>query len=170
MVVSLRTTFKMIGMLAAVLRIRIQDPVLFYPLDRGSGMNFSGSRILDPGSFWLWNIRSNKKVSLHSTFQVGSGIRDEKMFGSGSGMRKWSDPDTGCFIPDPQHWWAAFGRILIEVWQVCLACSTARKIRSWSDACASRGCRNIWKKKKLNIISSGRVCASKLIYWMAKRH
>jgi hypothetical protein len=31
--------------MGAVLRIRIQDPILFYPLDPGSGMNFFGSRI-----------------------------------------------------------------------------------------------------------------------------
>jgi hypothetical protein len=36
----------------SVLRIRIRDPVLFYPLDPESGsvMNFFGSRISDPGS------------------------------------------------------------------------------------------------------------------------
>jgi hypothetical protein len=43
------------------------------------------------------SIKSKKKVSFHSTFHVESGIRDEKMFGSGSGSRneKWSDPDPG---------------------------------------------------------------------------
>jgi hypothetical protein len=44
-------------------------------------------------------IRNKKQVSFRSTFHVM-----EKMFGSGSGMRKWSDPDPGWNIPDPQHW------------------------------------------------------------------
>jgi hypothetical protein len=46
-------------------------------------------------------IRSKKKVSLLSTFHVGSRIWDEKM--SGSGMRKCWDPDPGLNIPNPQH-------------------------------------------------------------------
>jgi hypothetical protein len=79
--------------------LRIRDPVLFYVLDPGSGMNFSGSRILSTmtktKSLLLKAYEARKKVSLNSTFHVGSGIRDEKMFGSVSGMRKWSDPDPG---------------------------------------------------------------------------
>jgi hypothetical protein len=65
-----------------VLRIRIRDPVLFYPLDplSGSGMIFSWSRIrifltTGAGMTKTESIRSMKKVSLHSTFHVGR-IRD----------------------------------------------------------------------------------------------
>jgi hypothetical protein len=44
--------------------------------------------------------RSKKIVSLHSTFMystgsTGTGIHDEKLIGSGSGMKKWSDPGPG---------------------------------------------------------------------------
>jgi hypothetical protein len=49
------------------------------------------------------SLRSKKKFTFHSTFHLGSGIRDEKMCGSGSGMRKWSDPDMVYNILDPQH-------------------------------------------------------------------
>jgi hypothetical protein len=62
-------------------------------------MNFF--RIPDLGFFYYdkdfapESIRSKKKVSLHSNLHVGSGIQDEKMFGSGSGLRKWSDPELG---------------------------------------------------------------------------
>jgi hypothetical protein len=97
--------------------LRIRDPVLFYPLDptSGSGMNFFRIRdelFPDPGWIFFPDPESqifftlnktktlllkaweaSKKISLHSTFHVRSRIRDKKkMFGSGSGMRKWSDP------------------------------------------------------------------------------
>jgi hypothetical protein len=72
-----------------VLWIRIR---CFFPPGSGSGRNFSGSRISDPGYFWLWlrlrlrlcswKCKKQEQVSLHSIFPVGSGIRDEKMFGS----------------------------------------------------------------------------------------
>jgi hypothetical protein len=79
---------------ATVLQIRIWDPVLFNPLDPGSGMNFF--RIPDPKSFWLrlrlCSCKNNKqeksKFALH--FSSTGRIRDGKMFGSG--MRKWLDP------------------------------------------------------------------------------
>jgi hypothetical protein len=40
-------------------------------------------------------INSRKKVSFifHLAFNVGSGIRDEIIVGSGSGLKKSSDPD-----------------------------------------------------------------------------
>jgi hypothetical protein len=77
------------------------DPVFFLP--PGSGMNFF--RISAPGSrifltmtktLLLKAKEARKKVSLHSTFHVGSGIRnenvwirirDEKMVGSESGIQ-----------------------------------------------------------------------------------
>jgi hypothetical protein len=37
-------------MIQGVLRIRIRDPVLFYPLDPGSGSGMNFFRISDPGS------------------------------------------------------------------------------------------------------------------------
>jgi hypothetical protein len=71
--------------------MRIRDPVLLYPLDpgSGSGVNFSGSLIPDlfdhdlDKNFAPEGIRSKKKVSLHSTFHVGSG------------MKNCLDPDPG---------------------------------------------------------------------------
>ncbi len=36
-----------------VLRIRIRDPVPFWPLDPGSGIGFSGSRISDPKPIFI---------------------------------------------------------------------------------------------------------------------
>jgi hypothetical protein len=87
--------------LGTVLRIRIRDPVLFYPLDPGSGMNFF--RIPDPEGMFFWRdflknpcsfiflliklvpetIRSKKKVGL---------IRDPDP------DEKFRDPDTGSGI------------------------------------------------------------------------
>jgi hypothetical protein len=48
--------------------------------------------------------KSKKKVSLHSTFYVGSRMIKGLDPDMGSGMRKWSDPDPGKTFPDPQHW------------------------------------------------------------------
>jgi hypothetical protein len=59
------------------LLIRIRDPMLYNPLDLGSGINPS--------------------------FYVGSGIRDEKCSDPGSVMEKRSDPDPRLNIRDPQH-------------------------------------------------------------------
>ncbi len=60
---------------SSVLRIRIRDWVLFWPLD--PGWKKVSIRIRDPG----WR-------------QFESGIRDGKK----------SDPGSGINIPDPQHW------------------------------------------------------------------
>jgi hypothetical protein len=57
---------------------RDPDPALFYPLDP-EGI-FSKS--------WISNLFDYEKVRLHSTFHARSGIRDRKMFGSVSEMRK----------------------------------------------------------------------------------
>jgi hypothetical protein len=40
------------------------------------------------------SIRSKKKVSLHSTFHVGSRLKKCLDPDPGSGMRKWSDPES----------------------------------------------------------------------------
>jgi hypothetical protein len=50
------------------------------------------------------SVRSKKKVSCHSTFYVGSKIRDEKIFGSG--MRKMVGsgrklPGSATLVPVP---------------------------------------------------------------------
>jgi hypothetical protein len=76
----------------SVLQIRTWDPVLFYFLDPGfgSGINFFGIR--DELSFWLLRldpetIRSKKKGSVYFSFLFLCRIRDEKILGSGSGIR-----------------------------------------------------------------------------------
>jgi hypothetical protein len=68
------------------------------PPGSGSGMNFLRIPDLVDYDFAPETIWSKKKASLHCTFHVGSEIRDEKMFGSGSGMRKCSDPVLGSGI------------------------------------------------------------------------
>jgi hypothetical protein len=72
-------------------RNSVADPVQFYPLD--PELFFSGSRIfltMTKTKTKTASIGTKKKVSLHSIFHVGSGSR----------MRKWSDPEKN---PDPQH-------------------------------------------------------------------
>jgi hypothetical protein len=69
----------------AVLRIRIRDPVLFYPPDPG----WSNGRIRD---------KQTKFVNSLDT-KIGR-IRDPVLFyppdpGSGSGMEEWSNLDPG---------------------------------------------------------------------------
>jgi hypothetical protein len=79
---------------SSVVRIRIRDPVPFWPLDLGSGMGKkSGS-----GSYFL-------------KFRNHFGVKILKFFDEdpGSGMEKNSDPGwkkvgSGINIPDPQHW------------------------------------------------------------------
>ncbi len=87
----------------AVLRIRIRDPVPFWPLDPGSGMgkqSESGSGIRDeqPGSYFL-ELRNHflgiKYLnSLMRMDTIRFGIRDGKKSVSGSGIN----------IPDLLHW------------------------------------------------------------------
>ncbi len=80
--------YQMINRIVTRLRIRIRDPVPFWPVDLGYDMgkkcgSGSGIRIrdLDPGS--------------------GSGIwiRDPD-----PEWTTWSDPGSGANIPDPQNW------------------------------------------------------------------
>jgi hypothetical protein len=40
-----------------------------------------------------WKYEKQEKIKF--AFSLSCMIQDEKMFGSGSGMRKWSDPDPG---------------------------------------------------------------------------
>jgi hypothetical protein len=82
-------------MLQTVLRIRIRDPMIFYPPDPGSRSGMLLSRIPDP--------------FVNSLYTKIGRIRDPVLFyppdpRSGSGMEQWSDPDPGYNIPDPQHW------------------------------------------------------------------
>jgi hypothetical protein len=93
--------------------LRIRDPVLFYSWIRDECFPDPGSLIPDifDYAFAPATKRIKKKVSLHSTFHVGSGIQDENMFGSGSGTRKFSDPRSGrigngCYL---LHIWLKIG-------------------------------------------------------------
>ncbi len=93
----------------AVLRIRIRDPVSFWPLDPGSGMgkkSGSGFGIRDeqPGSYFL---------ELRNHFCSFFWVKILKSFDAdlGSGMGKirirdpgWKKVGSGINIPDPQHW------------------------------------------------------------------
>ncbi len=82
----------------SVLRIRIRDPVPFWPLDPGSGMgrkSASGSGIRDeqPGSYFL---------ELRNHFLIFFGL---KYFNSLMRIRDpgWKKVGFGINIPDPQH-------------------------------------------------------------------
>jgi hypothetical protein len=77
---------------------RIWDTVYFYSLDPGPGSGMNIFRILDPGSFWLWLCSWNhkKQEKGQCAFHLSCRIRDEnvwiqiwdeKMFGSGSGIK-----------------------------------------------------------------------------------
>ncbi len=111
----------------AVLRIRIRDPVPFWPLDPGSGIGFF--RILDPGfripNPYFWELSDNflgkkfyNSLKIDIKFFLPSllllfldpgsgiqGIRDPRsgIQDPGSGMGKNQDPGSGINIPDPPH-------------------------------------------------------------------
>jgi hypothetical protein len=90
----------------AVLRIRIRDPVPFWPLDPGSGMgrkSASGSGIRDeqPGSYFL-ELRNHffGLKYLNSLIR----IRDPGWRQFGSGIREGKKVGSGINKPNPQHW------------------------------------------------------------------
>jgi hypothetical protein len=70
------------------MRIRIRDPVLFYPPDPGSGVE-------------QWSDPDQKETKFVNSLDTKIGrIRDPVLFyppdpGSGGGMEQWSDPDAG---------------------------------------------------------------------------
>jgi hypothetical protein len=75
----------------SVVSSSVADPVLINPWIRDPGWFFP-----DLGSFWLWlrlrlcswkHKNQEKNGKFASTLHVGSGIRDEKMVGSGSGIK-----------------------------------------------------------------------------------
>ncbi len=88
-----------------VLRIRIRDPVPFWPIDTGSGMGDP-----DPGwtsrfiIFWVKNIW---------ILWCGSGLRSGiwNLFDPGSGMEKFG---SGIRISDPQRWY--YARFSVAAW------------------------------------------------------
>ncbi len=127
-----------------VLRIRIWDPVPFWPLDPGSGMNF----FPDPGSqthifeslvttFWVKSSElvqifflqhlKNKIIFNFVKFVATNKVWHQIFFtlslfcccfwiwDPGSGMGKNQDPGSGINIQDPQHWMRPFLTVFGEV-------------------------------------------------------
>ncbi len=77
----------------ASLRIRIRDPVPFWPLDSGSGSGMKNPDIISESlKTILWVKILNSLMR----------IRDPWWKKLGSGMEKFG---SGINIPDTQHWW-----------------------------------------------------------------
>jgi hypothetical protein len=89
-----------------VLQIRIPDPMLYDPLDPGSGSGMNYLFYCD--DLHLKPLGAKKVVffMFHSSFYVGAVIWDDKIFGSGIRYGKFLDPDKTsriCGTPTQQN-------------------------------------------------------------------
>ncbi len=86
----------------SVLRIRIRDPVTFWPLDRGSERGKKIKIRIRDEHPWSYLRAQKHLVKILNSF-LWIRIRDPGVFGHGIRDGKNSDSGSGINIPDPHH-------------------------------------------------------------------